>query len=176
MPLRPSAAPASPRRSENSAGPAAKLASAHTLCVVIQRGFIDYTFQRRAVLRELAEGRRTREEVCDAQAYLKQAAAYHGDATERDCPVCERAKVDLVHYVFGDRWKIGSGQAKTARQVVEMAPITSEFSVYVIEVCRRCGWNHLLESFTTGIELPAKPRRPRRAPAAPEVAVDLNDL
>ncbi|WP_228389576.1 DUF5318 family protein [Cumulibacter manganitolerans] len=143
---------------------------------MIQRGFIDYTFQRRAVLRELAEGRRTRAEVCDAQAYLKQAAAYHGDETDRDCPVCARERVALVHYVFGDRWKIGSGQAKTARQIVEMAEIMSEFSVYVVEVCRGCGWNHLLESFSTGIELPAKTRRRRRSPAVPDVAVDLNDL
>ncbi|WP_106850332.1 DUF5318 family protein [Blastococcus sp. Marseille-P5729] len=141
-----------------------------------QRGFIDYTFQRRAVLRELAEGRRTRDEVCDAQAYLKQAAAYHGDPTDRDCPVCGRHRVDLVHYVFGDRWKIGSGQAKTARQIMEMAPITSEFSVYVVEVCRGCGWNHLLESFVTGIELPPRTRKRRRGPAPPDVAVDLNDL
>lgn len=150
--------------------------ASHTLVRVIQRAFIDYTFQRRAVLRDLAEGRRTRAEVCDAQAYLKQAATFHGDATDRDCPVCQRSKVDLVHYVFGDRWKIGSGQAKTARQIVEMADITSEFSVYVVEVCRACGWNHLLESFVTGIELPAKTRRRRRGPAVPDVAVDLNDL
>lgn len=147
-----------------------------TLDDVIQRGFIDYTFQRRAVLNELAAGRRTRDEVCDAQAYLKQAAAFHGDPTDRDCPVCERSKVDLVHYVFGDRWKVGSGQAKTARQVAEMAPITSEFSVYVVEVCRACGWNHLLESFTTGIALPPKARRRRRSPAVPDVAIDLNEL
>jgi hypothetical protein len=143
---------------------------------VIQRGFIDYTFQRRAVLRDLADGRRTRAEVCDAQAYLKQAAVFHGDPTDRACPVCRDANVDLVHYVFGDRWKIGSGQAKTARQIVEMAPITSEFSVYVVEVCRACGWNHLLESFLTGIELPPKARRRRGQPALPDVAVDLNDL
>ncbi|WP_243837632.1 DUF5318 family protein [Cumulibacter soli] len=141
-----------------------------------QRRFIDYSFQRRAVLRELAEGRRTREEVCDAQAYLKQAAAYHGDATERACPVCARQNVDLVHYVFGDRWKVGSGQARTARQVAEMAPITSEFSVYVVEVCRGCGWNHLIESFSTGVPVTPKRRRSRRAPATPEVAIDLNDV
>jgi hypothetical protein len=153
----------------------ARSAIGSTLDDVIQRGFIDYTFQRRAVLRELAEGRRSRDEVCDAQAYLKQAAAFHGDPTERKCPVCARTNVDLVHYVFGDRWKVGSGQAKTARQVAEMAPITSEFSVYVVEVCRGCGWNHLLESFVTGIEVPARPRRRRRAPAVPEVAIDLND-
>ena len=140
-----------------------------------QRAFIDYTFQRRAVLRELAEGRRTRDEVCDAQAYLKQAARFHGDPTDRPCPVCTRTNLHLVHYVFGDRWKVGSGQAKTARQIVEMAEYTSEFSVYVVEVCRGCGWNHLIESFVTGIELPPKARRRRRSPAVPEVAIDLND-
>lgn len=142
---------------------------------MIQRGFIDYSFQRRAVLRELAEGSLTRDAVCDAQAYLKQAAAFHGDPTDRPCPVCEKRNVDLVHYVFGDRWKVGSGQAKTVRQVAELAPVTSEFSVYVVEVCRGCGWNHLLESFVTGIEAPPKTRRRRRSPAVPDVAIDLND-
>lgn len=59
--------------------------------------------------------------------------------------------VTLVHYVYGDQWKIGSGQAKTARQIAAMAGRLSEFSVYVVEVCTTCDWNHLIESFMTGV-------------------------
>lgn len=125
-----------------------------------QRAFVDYTFQRRAALADLRAGRRGQTEVCDAHPYLVRAAKYHGDKTERQCPVCRMENVTLVHYVYGDQWKVGSGQAKTARQIASMAARVSEFSVYVVEVCTTCDWNHLIESFITGV--PADPDTGKR--------------
>jgi hypothetical protein len=36
-----------------------------------------------------------------------------------------------------------------------------EFSVYAVEVCRGCGWNHLECSYVLGVE-PTGDRQPRR--------------
>lgn len=147
----------------------------NTLERMIQRGFVDYTLRRRALLREFAEGRVSRDEVCDAQSYLKQAARFHGEPAGQPCPVCGSDGLALVHYVYGDRWKVGSGQAKAAREIAQLSERMSDFNVYVVEVCDQCGWNHLRESFSTGIE--QTPRRSRRrTPAKPNVAIDLNDL
>lgn len=129
-----------------------------------QRAFVDYTFQRRAALADLRAGRRGHTEVCDAHPYLIRAARFHGDRTDRPCPVCAADHVTLVHYVYGDQWKVGSGQAKTARQIAAMAGRVSEFSVYVVEVCTSCDWNHLIESFITGVPIDpdTKKRRARK--------------
>lgn len=140
-----------------------------------QRSFVDYSLRRRAVLREYAAGRLDRDEVCDAQSYLKQAARFHGEVSGESCPICGAAGLTLVHFVYGDNWKVGSGQAKTAREVVSMADRMTDFNVYVVEVCEPCGWNYLRESFRTGIAPPPRRSR-RRSPAPPAAAVDLNDL
>ncbi|HET9254559.1 MAG TPA: DUF5318 family protein, partial [Pseudonocardiaceae bacterium] len=34
-----------------------------------------------------------------------------------------------------------------------------EFSVFVVEVCRTCGWNHLIQSYVLGTGGAGRPRR-----------------
>lgn len=130
---------------------------------MIQRSVVDYTFQRRAALADLRSGRRGQSEICDAHPYLIRAARFHGDKSDVPCPVCRADHVTLVNYVYGAEWKIGSGQAKTARQVADMSERVSEFNVYVVEVCISCDWNHLLEAFTTGVPIPPKATTPPNA-------------
>ena len=48
-----------------------------------QRQVVDYSLQKRALLRELHAGRIGVYEVCDASPYLKNAARFHGEPTER---------------------------------------------------------------------------------------------
>ena len=41
----------------------------------------------------------------------------------------------------------------------KMANLFDEFSVYLVEVCRTCSWNHLVQSYVLGKRGLEKPRR-----------------
>jgi len=111
---------------------------------------VDYALQRRAILADVWSGRVGTAEVCDATPYLQRAARYYGQATQVRCPVCRRDPLWHVHYVYGDELKTVSGQAKLPAELPRMAMDYRSFRVYVVEVCRSCGWNHLTESFLLG--------------------------
>lgn len=115
-----------------------------------QRRIVDYSLQRRALLRELYAGRVGNYEVCDASPYLKNAARFHGEPTEVRCPVCRRENVTLVHYIYGDELKQSAGQARKRAELPVLAMTLREFQVYVVEVCRGCDWNHLVEQYLLG--------------------------
>ncbi|MFY1688894.1 DUF5318 domain-containing protein [Plantactinospora sp. WMMB782] len=115
-----------------------------------QRQVVDYSLQKRAVLREVHSGRVGTYEVCDASPYLKNAARFHGEPTETLCPVCRRENLTHVHYIYGDELKQSAGQARTRAELSVLAMTLREFQVYVVEVCRGCDWNHLVEQFLLG--------------------------
>lgn len=131
-----------------------------------QRQIVDYALRRRSVLREVHSGRVGTYEVCDASPYLRSAAKFHGDATDERCPVCRREHLTNVHYIYGDELKASSGQARKAAELPILAMTFREFQVFVVEVCRSCGWNHLIEQFTLGRDGLAE-----SAPALAEAAV-----
>jgi hypothetical protein len=122
---------------------------------------VDYSLQRRAVLADVHAGRTGLFEVCDASPYLTRAARYHGQLTDEPCPICRRARLTHVHYVYGDALGTVAGQAKTPVELARMDAAQDEFSVYTVEVCRGCGWNHLVSSHVLGAE-PVPGRAPRR--------------
>ncbi|SNS79762.1 hypothetical protein SAMN04488107_3832 [Geodermatophilus saharensis] len=126
-----------------------------------RRSVVDYSLHRRSVLRDVQAGRTGLSEVCDASPYLTRAARYHGRQTDLPCPVCRRERLSLVNYVYGEGLGHVSGQAKTEAELVRMDAAQEEFSVYTVEVCRGCGWNHLDCSFVLGAE-PDPGRQPRR--------------
>ena len=115
-----------------------------------RRQVVDYALQRRVVLADLYANRITTADVCDAHPYLQRAARYHGEPTELSCPVCRKERLTNVHYVYGDELRTASGQAKSAAELHRMGMDHHEFKVYVVEVCRSCGWNHLALSFVLG--------------------------
>ena len=117
-----------------------------------QRQVVDYSLRRRALLREVYSGRVGTYEVCDASPYLLSAARFHGEATEERCPVCRRENLTHVHYIYGDELKQSAGQARSRTELVSLATSVREIQVYVVEVCRGCGWNHLVEQFLLGRE------------------------
>jgi uncharacterized protein DUF5318 len=121
-----------------------------------QRQVVDYSLQKRALLREVYSGRVGVYEVCDASPYLKNAARFHGESTEVRCPVCRRENLTHVHYIYGDELKQSAGQARKLAELPVIAMTLREFQVYVVEVCRGCGWNHLVEQFLLGREGPAQ--------------------
>ena len=128
---------------------------------------MDYALRRRALLAEVHAGRTSLYEVCDASTYLSRAARYHGQLTDEPCPICRREGLTQVSYVYGDRLGLVSGQAKTPRELARMDAVQDEFSVYTVEVCRGCGWNHLVTTYVLGAEpVPGRaPRTPRRRTA-----------
>ena len=113
---------------------------------------MDYALQRRAVLADVHAGRVGLIQACDASPYLLRAAKYHGEPTQTSCPICRKERLTRVHYVYGDRLGTLSGQAKTERELMVMDGRASEFSVYEVEVCRSCSWNHLVASYVLGAE------------------------
>src|SRR3954453_18211324 len=152
------------------AGTDRRASSVRTLTAVPgRRSVVDYSLQRRAVLADVYAGRTGLFEVCDASPYLSRAAKYHGETTEIACPVCRKERLTRVNYVYGDQLGPVAGQAKTEAELARMDAAQQEFSVYCVEVCRSCGWNHLGFSYVLGAEPePGTQRRRSRRQAATE--------
>ncbi len=130
-----------------------------------QRQVVDYVLQRRALLAEVYAGRVGVMEVCDATPYLLRAAKFHGEPSAVTCPMCRKEPLTLVSWVYGDELKHAAGSARTADELNRMATLYEEFSVYVVEVCRTCSWNHLVQSYVLGTGGVGS-RRSRRRTAA----------
>jgi Family of unknown function (DUF5318) len=135
------------------------------LHVRTQRQVVDYALQRRALLAEVYSGRVGTMEVCDAGPYLVRAAKFHGQPTDVSCPVCRKERLTLVSWVYGDELKHVAGSARTPDELDRMSTLYEEFTVYVVEVCRTCSWNHLVQSYVLGTA-GLRTRKPGRRTAA----------
>ncbi|MFC6094850.1 DUF5318 domain-containing protein [Saccharothrix sp. BKS2] len=133
--------------------------------MLTQRQVVDYALQRRALLAEVYAGRVGTMEVCDASPYLLRAAKFHGRPSDVTCPVCRREPLTHVSWVYGDELKHAAGSARTVEELTRMATLFEEFTVYVVEVCRTCSWNHLVQSYVLGTR-GVNTRKPRRRTAA----------
>lgn len=129
---------------------------------------MDYGLARRAALHGLRSGRTSALDVCDAHPYLLRAARYHGESTERDCPVCHRERLVEVTYTYGDCFKEATnGRVRQRAELPDLAAEYAEFTVYVVEVCRSCSWNHLTVSYVLEQNDRAKEPRNSRRRATP---------
>ena len=123
------------------------------------RGVIDYALARRAALAGLRSGRLRQHDVCDAQPYLLRAARFHGERSTDPCPVCRAESMSTVTYTYGDCFRAEvNGRARATRELAELAGQLPEFTVFVVEVCVACKWNHLLTSYVLGTGEPLKRR------------------
>ena len=118
-----------------------------TLTLRSLRAYIDYTLDKRATLMGLFRGV---VDACDADPYLMRAAKYHGEKVDRKCPVCKKLELVELRYTFGDQLGQYSGRIKNGDELLEMESEFGEFSVYVVEVCRDCSWNHLCATYLLG--------------------------
>jgi hypothetical protein len=109
-----------------------------------KRGFIDYSLDKRATLLALFRGV---VDACDADPYLMRAAKHHGEKVDRKCPVCKKDSLVELRYTFGDQLGQYSGRIKNGEELLDMESEFGEFSVYVVEVCRDCSWNHLCSTY-----------------------------
>ena len=121
---------------------------------------MSYALARRAVLAGVARGQVSAADVCDAHPDLLRAARYYGEVTDRPCPICRRELLTRVTYAYGDELRHASGRARPARTLPALAARFTRIRVYEVEVCRRCGWNHLTETFLIGTAVTAQ-RQPR---------------
>jgi hypothetical protein len=122
------------------------------------RQVVDYEMKRRAALRNLLR-HGMHEELCDADPMLLRTAKWHGEASDVDCPVCRKNKLTHLTYTFGAEMGETSGRVRTAQELAELAHEYGAFRVYVVEVCERCSWNHLVLSYVLGDGRPRIPAR-----------------
>jgi hypothetical protein len=124
-----------------------------------ERQVVDYAMRRRSLLAQVYAGRVGVTEVCDASPYLLRAAEFHGRPSKATCPVCRKEPLTLVSWVFGDELKHASGSARTPDELARMATLFEEFNVHVVEVCKTCSWNHLVQSYVLGTRMDGHQRR-----------------
>ena len=134
-----------------------------------KRKSVDYGLQRRRTLEEIQGALRTMvsHDALDADPLLIRSALHHGDLTERRCPVNNCGRLLTLNYTFGDQLGQYSGRIKSAEELARMENEYGEFTVYVVEVCPECGWNHVVESYVLGDGTKRKP--PRRAPTVEDI-------
>jgi hypothetical protein len=114
----------------------------------VRKGRIDYRMQRRAVLREVREGRRSPADACDAHPDLVRAGVHIGTAVTDACPLCERETLRNVTYVFDRKdARNRGGRAVPRESLARQHERYGDLTVYTVEVCTSCHWHHLLESF-----------------------------
>ena len=111
---------------------------------------VDYRLARAATLRAWRSGKLGRHEVCDAQRELYRNAEFCGQPTRRKCPVCARAGLVEVTYVFGSRLPKHGRCLTTRAEMQRLQHRASPSTGYVVEVCTGCGWNHLVRRLTLG--------------------------
>lgn len=112
---------------------------------------VDYRLARKRVLRDFQRGKLTRLDVCDAHPELLRAATYVGESSDTTCPICERRKLKLVSYVYGDGLRGANGRCITSPvELTKLGSSVDEMRRYVVEVCTDCSWNHLVRSDLLG--------------------------
>jgi uncharacterized protein DUF5318 len=110
-------------------------------------GVVDYTFAKRALLRDFGSGIISRFDICDAHPELLRAARYMGEQSSRPCPVCDKDELKLLAYVYSDDLKANNGRVWELDKALSMAADHRGARCYVVEVCVGCSWNHLREAF-----------------------------
>ena len=132
---------------------------------MVRRDVVDHALARRALLQQVFGGGLftsvSLDDVCDASPYLVRAAEAYGVETGRTCPLCRRARLFEVAWVYGESIGAASGSARSPAQLARLAAERPDFSVHEVEVCRRCRWNHLLRSWRAGTPGTPRASRPR---------------
>lgn len=108
---------------------------------------VDYTLVKRALLRDFRRGLLSRFDICDAHPDLMRAARHIGEASMRECPVCDGRGLRLLAYVFADELDRDNGRVWELERALRLAAECRDGTCYVVEVCTDCSWNHLSEAF-----------------------------
>lgn len=119
------------------------------------RRIVDHTLARRAALANLVLAATGSTDHLDPHPHLIRAARHHGEPCSDPCPWCKTAgELVRLRYAYGDELGPYSGRLRSETELRRMATEHGEFRVYVVEVCRSCGWNHLVMSYVLGDGVP----------------------
>lgn len=126
-----------------------------------KRQEVDYVLQRHNTLLALRRPQRSLEnaDACDADPILIRSAVHHGEPSTVPCPICSAPQLTNLNYVFGDQLGQYSGRIKSTDELIEMQNQYGEFTVRVVEVCTRCGWNHMISTYLLGDGTQRRPPR-----------------
>ncbi|MEK7410402.1 MAG: DUF5318 family protein [Actinomycetota bacterium] len=113
-------------------------------------GVVDHRLTRRALINEYRKGRLRKDQVCDAHPDLLRAARNFGNPTRVLCPICVADNVVLVTYVFGPYLPRHGRCITMPSELAHFQRHRCDYTAYVVETCRQCGWHHLLRSIPTG--------------------------
>lgn len=110
---------------------------------------VDYRLARRALLRDVRRGFRSRVDVCDAHPELLRAGEHLGQRMKDACPVCDAKELRAVTYTYEGR-NVRKGRARREEDIRALRDHPAEIICYVVEVCLGCRWNHLIRQYVTG--------------------------
>lgn len=108
---------------------------------------VSYRLARQRVIDAVNNGRRNREEVCDAQAELRRVAHHHAAPLDEPCPICQSDQLGLVTFAFGTGLPRSGRCITDLREMQQLRRRGRPTRGYRVEVCQACWWNHLRESF-----------------------------
>lgn len=109
---------------------------------------VSYRLARQRTVDAYRAGHQLNSEVCDAQPELRRVAHHHGAPMDDACPICEVDELVWVRFAFG-RGLPKSGRCVTdQRELRRLQRRGRPSECYLIEVCRQCWWNHVLELVT----------------------------
>jgi hypothetical protein len=112
------------------------------------QGHVDYRLARASVLADFRDGVLARSEVCDAHPELVRAAREVGSPIPGECPVCDASRLVHVTYVFGPRLPRHGRCISLRGELTRLAKRPGVHVAYVVEVCQKCSWNHLVRRST----------------------------
>ena len=126
------------------------------------REVVDHSLARRQAILEIRRTGGWTFDGDDTDPYLLRAAQHYGTATDRDCPICTKEKVVDLIYVYSRELGYASGRARRPVELPGLAMNHGFLRVFELEVCRGCGWNHVMTTYLLGDGQPRKPaRKPR---------------
>lgn len=123
------------------------------------REVVDHALSRRAAIDEWHRTGGLGSDACDAHPDLIRAARWHGETTDRDCPICRETQVVELRYVYGKELGAFSGRLHPRQEIRALALEHGVLRVFVVEVCGNCHWNHVVTSYVVGDGIPRRPKR-----------------
>jgi hypothetical protein len=102
------------------------------------------------MLRALASGLLSREDVCDAGAELARAAQSFGLSRGVACPVCAGPELREVSFAFG-KGLPRDGQVLGGLVDERSLERIADVRLFRVEVCLDCRWNCVLEERSRGL-------------------------
>ena len=123
------------------------------------REVVDHALSRKAAILDVLRTGGFNSDACDADPYLLRAAKWHGESTDRDCPICDKQQLVELTYVYAKELGAFSGRLHPRNEISELAMNHGVLRVFVVEVCQGCHWNHIVTSYVVGDGIPRRPKR-----------------